>query len=334
MLDASGLREQGDDIEIARHRVGWIGAGDGQTRIGNTQHLRRRVDNDTGHEMYAQGIGQRLQAVRIAGVIKPQQVTATFNELLDQRHLARHQICLRAGQHQHRSVVGNGRTTDQIHRLNLEALLLQALSPGTEVVIGLTQRLALAVALEEHQPALAAARQALQGVGDALLGQAGELFLPALILDQQLAVDADAQLAHPCRLQIRVDEFQGDITLVALITRQEVADGVPYRLVLGGKGGDINRAIELFKQSAASRREGIAATGCPVCGKGVARAEPRQHPHQGEEQDQEQGVLNTRGAPGFTADKHSARSTYIDPLNRRESDQGTLIIILTGLLAH
>lgn len=117
----------------------------------------------------------------------------------DGLNLFRPQRCLRPGDHQDGSRVGNLGFGRQIKRLRLNADLFQFSAKCAQIVIGHAQRLALTVAGEkQHDPSLLAT-ETIQSLGQCLFTELLELFPTAAIFQIQLAVCGNPKLPHPIR---------------------------------------------------------------------------------------------------------------------------------------
>jgi hypothetical protein len=226
-------------------------------------------------------------------------------------HLARQVGHLRAGDHQQLGVIGYVGMLGKVEVLHLQAHAAQFAAELAQVMVGRAERIALAMAGEEQDPALALTRQAQQGIGERLFAELLHLLAASLVVQQQLAVEGDAQLAHLFRVGVGIDEFQRHIGLDALVASHEFLDGAAQRVVLAGEGGDAHRVVQFGQQLAAVLGEGIAAACGPVGLVRIAGAEPGQGADHGQEQHYENDALGAQPETGFGCDFHDRFSARV-----------------------
>ena len=145
-------------------------------------------------------------------------------------------------------------------------------------MIGDAEWFALAVPFNKYQPALTTSSQTLQRIGEPLLRQVFEVFTAALVLNHQLAVQANAEIANGIGFKVRIDERKRQVGFVALILGDHLADRMAYAFVLRRVTGNGDRIVKFSQQCRAGLGQCIAAIGRPVGLKTVARAQPGQQP--------------------------------------------------------
>src|SRR5690606_14398809 len=167
-----------------------------------------------------------LEPLQRARVREPEEVAAALEVFLDRLHLAVEQAGARTGDDEGGGVLRDRRVLGERERARLEAALAELRGPGREVEIRLALGAALAVARDEDEPALAAMAEARERVRQVFLGERGrrDVLVRVAVGDHHLAVIADTRRAHALGLDVRVDELERDVRLVALIALDHLAD--------------------------------------------------------------------------------------------------------------
>ena len=198
------------------------------------------MDDHAALEFHAQSLGERLQAVQRPGVGEPEQVAAAAYIVFELPDLARQKPGLRPGDHQHRGVLRNLRVAAERQAAGLDAALGEFPGPQRQVVIGLALRTALAVAGHEYQPAFAAACQARERVGQAVLAVALDFFAGLAVFHDQFAVELHVGGAtRPGSARA-----PNSNEMSACGAGSAHGRGSPCAVCLAGIGGDRDRLVE------------------------------------------------------------------------------------------
>ena len=118
---------------------------------------------------------------------------------------------------------------------------------------------------QKHDPAFILPGESQQGIGKLLLAQGLYVFAAIKVADDDFAATGNAEFTHPCRLQVRIDELQGNVILEALVTADQTRDLVTRHVIVADKGTDADRVLHGIQQPAGVVRDGIACPGRPVC---------------------------------------------------------------------
>ncbi len=96
-----------------------------------------------------------------------------------------------------------------------------------------------------------------------------------LVVDIELAIDADAGRAHRFRIRIRIDEAKIDVVLRALVALDEIRDQCAQAALRARIADDLDRPIERFQERDRRGTEARAARVADIALEAEARAEER-----------------------------------------------------------
>ena len=114
------------------------------------------------------------------------------------------------------------------------------LSKAGQVKISLPAGIAFTMALNKYNFTFFGTQQTVQGIGEILFREFGQIFLPPLIGNDYFTIHRDFQGTDFFRIGIGIDERQRKVWFEALITTHQFAHGLFDTAVIG-IGDNFNR---------------------------------------------------------------------------------------------